>query len=65
MEEEDDGVEKNGNKSPESICLQWRVDIVSRHKEEGFENAVTDAPYHHPVKPDEYHRTIGVVDDEL
>ena len=33
--------------------------------EDGIEDAVTDKTCEHPVQSDEYHRTIGVVDDDL
>jgi hypothetical protein len=33
--------------------------------EEGFQDAITDASDRHPVHADEYHCTIGVVDDDV
>ena len=33
--------------------------------EDGFENAVADKSHHHPMEPDECHRTIGVVHHDV
>jgi hypothetical protein len=33
--------------------------------EEGFEDAITDKSYYHPMQTNEYHSAVGIVDDDI
>jgi hypothetical protein len=33
--------------------------------EEGFEDAITDKSYYHPMQTNEYHSAIGIVNDDV